>query len=222
MGIFSRFFKVGQAHLNKAVEKLEDPSVMIDQAIADRKKSIDTMQDRVAGVIATQRQTEAQYNQELEKVETWEANAQKAIEKSNEDLARKALARMNEHKANADALEPQVNAQKSTVAELKRDLQKAKDDLASFEREKHVLLAQSEAAKVKKDVYEARTNLSKDSSGGLMDRMRERTKREAAEAEAMSELATDSTSLDDEFAELNSSPSSVDDQLAAMKAKMNS
>ena len=40
MSIFSRIFKIGQAKVNKVVDGLEKPELMLDQAIRDKGEQI--------------------------------------------------------------------------------------------------------------------------------------------------------------------------------------
>ena len=65
MSIFGRLFKVGQANANKAIDKLEKPEVMLDQAIRDQEKAIAEAKKSVQGVIATERQVKGLLDQEL-------------------------------------------------------------------------------------------------------------------------------------------------------------
>jgi phage shock protein A len=93
MGIFSRIFKIGEAHANKAIDTLEKPEVMLEQAIRDKDKQIREARKAVQGVIATERQTKFQLNQEQESIRTWEAKDEAALRAVKEDLAVKALNR---------------------------------------------------------------------------------------------------------------------------------
>jgi phage shock protein A len=225
MSIFSRIFKIGQASANKVIEKFEKPELMLEQAIADKDKQIREMKQSIQQVIATERQTKAQLEREKSEKFQWEQKAEAAMRVGREDLAVKALERASEHEARAVALEPSWQSQQSSVAELKQEVVKVEAELAEFRRNKDFIIAQSKAAQVKKDIYEAKAKItSKNSADDLMARMKAKAERQTYEAEAAKEMAstTGSTVLEDEFKSLASGAGNpnVQVKLDALKAKL--
>ena len=225
MGIFSRLFKIGQAHTNKALDSMEKPEVMLDQAIRDQEKAIREAKQKVQAVIATERQSKALLAKEEDNKGVWEQKAQKALMAGNEDLATKALVRAEEHEQKASSLRPGWENQRQSVDSLKAAVTKMEGELAELKRNKDIIIAQSKAAEVKKQIYEAKAKISKNKSTDLIERMKAKSERMSYEAEAAEEMAevTGGDSLEKEFAALESGPaasSDVQDKLAAMKAKL--
>ena len=225
MSIFSRIFKIGQAHANKAIDSMEKPEVMLDQAIRDQEKQIREARQKVQAVIATERQTKNLLNKESSAKAEWEQKAQRALSAGNEELATKALVRAEEHERNAASMQPQWDSQRSSVEGLKTTIQKMENELAELKRNKDIIIAQSKAAEVKKEIFEAKAKIGKNKSSDLIERMKAKAERTSYEAEAAEELAgVGGDSLEDEFKALDSGPAvsdSVQDKLAALKAKMN-
>jgi len=225
MSIFSRLFKIGQAHANKIVDDLERPEVMLDQAIKDQETQISEVRKRIQAVIATERKHLAMMLKEQENQGQWENRAQKALQAGDESLATKALVRAEEHDRNAKGLEPQWKAMKEDVEKLKGALRKMEDDIAELRRNKDIIIAQSKAAEVKKEIYEAKAKIGKSNSSDLIARMKAKAERTSYEAEAAEELADGAgDQLEAEFSKLESGPAAsaaVQDRLAAMKAKLN-
>jgi phage shock protein A len=211
MGIFSRIFKIGEAHANKAIDSLEKPEVMLEQAIRDKDKQIREARKAVQGVIATERQTKFQLNKEQESKRTWEAKAEAALRAGKEDLAVKALNRASEHEQKAQSMETAWTSQRQSVDALKSDINKMEDELKEFKRNKDFIIAQSKTAQVKKDIYEAKAKV-------------ERQSFEADAAQEMAESMSDSDSLEQEFESLDSTTvdAGVADKLAALKARVKS
>ena len=225
MGIFSRIFKVGQAHANKAIDGLEKPEVMLEQAIRDQEKAIREAKQKVQQVIATERQSKALLGKEEENKIVWEQKAQKALMAGNEDLATKALVRAEDHGQKAASLRPGWENQRQSVDSLKAAVTKMESELAELKRNKDIIIAQSKAAEVKKQIYEAKAKIGKNNSTDLIERMKAKSERMSYEAEAAEEMASVSggDTLEKEFAALESGPvasSDVQDKLAAMKAKL--
>ena len=224
MSIFGRIFKVGQAGVNKAIDKLETPELMLDQAIRDKEKQIKEAKQAVMSCIATEKQTKALLNKDKLEQSNWEAKAETALRAGREDLAMKALSRAAEHEKKALEMEPRCQEQRTQIDSLKQDIRRIEDELAEFKRNRDFIIAQSKASEVKKQIYQAKAKISnKHNADDLMARMRAKAERSSHEADAAAEMAADSgDSLENEFAGLGESSASkaVDDKLAALKAKL--
>lgn len=226
MSIFSRIFKIGQASANQVVDKLEKPELMLEQAIRDKEKQIREAKQAIQSCIATERQTKAQLEKEKAEKFNWEQKAEAAMRSGREDLAVKALERASEHEQRMTALEPNWQSQRQSVDELKQEIITMDNEVAEYRRNKDFIIAQSKAASVKKDIYEAKARITKkDDADDLMARLKAKAERQGFEADAAKELAdtVKPTSLEDEFKEIGggSSNPAVADKLAALKAKMN-
>ena len=226
MSIFSRFFKVGQATLHKLVDRMEDPEKMLDQAVRDKGNQIREAKKAIQECIATERQTKATLDKEKTEKFSWEQKAEAALKAGKEELAVKALSRATEHEQKAKLLETNWQQQRNNVEALKKDIMKLEDELADFKRNKDFIVAQSKAASVKKQIYEAKAKIgTKDTSDDLMARLKSRAERDSYEAEAAEELADTfegGDSLEKEFDQLGSGTVNVDVQnkLNAMKMKL--
>ena len=227
MSIFRRIFKIGQASVNKALDDMEKPEIMLDQAIRDKTEQIRDAKKAIQSCIATERQAKTLLEKEKADRMAWEQKAEMALKAGKEDLAVQALQRASEHEQKAATLQENWQSQRDAVDSLKKDIQKMDDQLAEFKRNKDFIIAQSKAAEVKKNIYEAKARISKKASSAddLMARMKAKAERSNYEAEAAQEMADsfDGTdTLDKEFADLGDSTASVDvnNKLAALKAKL--
>ena len=226
MSIFSRIFKIGQAKVNKVVDGLEKPELMLEQAIRDKGEQIRDAKRALQSVIATERQSKSLLNKSREEAAMWEKKAERAMAAGKEDLAIKALSRAEQASSQASSMEPNWKGQKASIDKLKADIQKMEDGLSEIKRNKDFIIAQSKTAEVKKQIHEARAKASKNSGvDDLMARMKAKAERSTFEAEAAEELADTfdgSDSLDKEFDELGqtSASVSVQEKLAAMKSRL--
>ncbi|MFQ3241847.1 MAG: phage shock protein A [Lentimonas sp.] len=226
MSIFSRIFKVGQASANKLVDKIEKPELMLEQAIRDKDKQVREAKKAVQSCIATERKTKALLEKDKAEKFAWEQKAEAAMRANNEELAIKALQRATEHEQKAQTMQSQWQSQRQAVDDLKKDILMMENELAEFKRNKDFIIAQSKAAEVKKDIYEAKARISdRHSADDLMARMKAKAEQQGFEADAAKEMATSfdtGDSLEKEFENLGTSGASVEvqDKLAALKAKM--
>ena len=225
MSVFSRIFKVGEAKLNKVVDSLEKPELMLEQAIRDKTKQISDVKKSVMAVIATERQSKAMLDKEKAEQASWEQKAEAALKAGKEDLAVKALSRASEHESKAKTMEATWSGQRANVDQLKQEIVKLEDELAEFKRNKDFIIAQAKTAEVKKEIYQAKARIHNDKSADdLMARMKAKAERASFEADAAQEMADSSggDSLEKEFEGLGATNPSDDvaAKLAAMKAKM--
>ncbi len=225
MGILSRMFKIGQAEANQLLDKMEKPDKMIDQAIRDREKQIAEARAAIVKVIATEKQTKAELDRALRTKDDWTRKAELALRAGKEDLAAQALQRAEECEREAGVYQPQWQTQHAESAKLKQALQEMERDLTSLKRERNLIVAQSKAAEVKQDIYNAKAKVGKSNTDDLIERMRAKAQQSSHEADAAGELLQNdgANALEKEFANLEQQQvsSSVAEKLAAMKAQMN-
>lgn len=225
MGFFKRLFKVGEAHANQAVDALENPEVMLEQAIRDKEEEIKEAKQSVMQCIATEKGTRTELEKEKKLKSDWEKKAELALRKGDEELAGKALTRAAQHEENTKTLSSSWKKQKAAVNDLKSTITGMENQLAEYRRTKDTLIAQSKTASLKKEVYEAKARIGKDNSADdLMARMKSKIQREENEADAAQEMSDTfgEEALESEFAELDNSAAddAVQAKLAAMKAKI--
>ncbi|PID26921.1 MAG: hypothetical protein CR982_07685 [Candidatus Cloacimonadota bacterium] len=229
MGFFSRLFKIGEAKANQIADSLEKPELMLDQAIRDKEKQLKEAKESVQKVIAEERRMKAMLDKELGQKEMWESKANSALSAGKEDLAVKALQRSEEHESNSKSLTSQWEGLKSQVDELKNIIRKSQDEVAEIKRNKELLIAQSKASEVKKDIFQAKAKIGRKSdTEDLISRMKAKAENSKFEAEAAQEMAEDldgKDSLEKEFSSLEANndvvSDSIQEKLAAMKAKIN-
>ncbi len=226
MSIISRLFKIGEAKANKAMDGLEKPELMLEQAIRDKDKQIKDAKKSVQACIATERQTKALLEREKADKTTWAKKAEAALNAGNEELAVKALTRFGEHEKKAASLETNWKSQRTSVDTLKQEIFKLEDELAEFKRNKDFIIAQSKASETKKQIYEAKAKIQKgNGADDLMARMKAKAERSAFEADAAKEMAETyggGDSLEKEFESMGevSADAEVQKKLAALKEKL--
>jgi len=225
MGIFKRLFKIGQASANKAVDSLESPELMLDQAIRDKEGEVKEAKRSVMECIATERQTKAELDKEKAGKNEWAKKAEVAVGAGNDDLAVKALGRSDEHATRAKSLEVSWKQQRQSVDGLKASIVSMENELAEYKRNKDFILAQNKTAELRKKISTTKAKMSKgDGADDLMARLKAKADRSANEAEAAEEMAESfgGDSLESEFSELEGQTTDNDmqDRLAKLKEKM--
>jgi phage shock protein A len=217
MGLFDRIRRVVSSNLNDMVSKAEDPEKMLEQAILEMQEDLVQLRQGVAQAIAAQKRTEKQYNDAQNEINKWQRNAQLALQKGDENLARQALERKKSFTDSGSALKESLDQQTTQVETLKRSLIQLESKISEAKTKKEMLKARITAAKAQEQLQGMVRGMNTSSAMSAFERMEEKVLMQEARAQSAGELA--GTDLESQFAKLEAG-SDVDDELAALKAQM--
>lgn len=227
MGLFKRISDIITANLNEMTEGLEDPEMMLRQAVREMEQSIADATQETAKVLANEKLLVKELASNRQQALDWQAKAEKAVNSDDDGLARKALARKQEHQKLVTALEDQLKHTQETTKTLKHQLDGMQAKLAEAKRNLATLSARKKAADFRKKMHtsalDAEIGTVSDDAFAKFDRLKEKVERAEAEAEALAELRGGSR-MDDDLDLAASTPAedSLDAELAALKKKKNS
>ncbi len=223
MGIFQRFSDIISANLDDLTEGFEDPEKMLKQAVREMEATIAEVTNQTAKAMAN----ETTLSRELERNRTqekqWQGRAEKAVEEDNDDLARKALVRKNEHDKLVVALEDQLESAREASDSLRHQLAAMKAKLAEGKRNLATLSARKRAADFRKKMETQAAGLAPDvdqTAFAKFDRMKARVEQAEAEVAAMAELRGMGVDTDAEDDESLDEGINVSNELAEMKRKL--
>ena len=146
MGLFDRVRRLVSANLNDLVNKAEDPEKILEQSILEMQEDIVQLRQGVALAIAAQKRTEKQYNDAASEINKWQRNAQLALQKGDENLARQALERKKTFSETSTSLKTSLDQQIAQVDSLKRNLIQLESKLSEAKTKKEMLKARITAA----------------------------------------------------------------------------
>ncbi|MEH2043898.1 PspA/IM30 family protein [Nostoc sp.] len=217
MGLFDRIKRVVSSNLNDLVNKAEDPEKMLEQAILEMQEDLVQLRQGVAQTIASQKRSEKQYNDAQNEINKWQRNAQLALQKGDENLARQALERKKTYTDTSAALKASLDTQSTQVETLKRNLIQLESKISEAKTKKEMLRARITTAKAQEQLQGMVSGMNTSSAMAAFERMEEKVLMQEARAQSAGELA--GADLESQFARLEGS-SDVDDELAALKAQM--
>ncbi|MFM7408807.1 MAG: PspA/IM30 family protein [Cuspidothrix sp.] len=217
MGLFDRLKRVVSANLNDLVNKAEDPEKMLEQAILEMQEDLVKLRQGVAQAIAAQKRTEKQYNDVQTEINKWQRNAELAIKKGDENLARQALERKKTCTETSTALKTSFDQQNIQVDTLKKNLIQLESKISEAKTKKEMLKARITAAKAQEQLGNMVSGMNTSSAMAAFERMEEKVLIQEARAQSTAELVE--ADLEHQFASLEAG-SDVDDELAALKASL--
>ena len=226
MGLFKRISDIISANLNELTEGLEDPEKMLKQAIREMVESIGSATTQTAKSMANEKRLARELHRNQEQADRWQQRASQAVAGGDDELAKKALTRRNEHQKLTLALEDQIATALESSAMLKHQLEGMKAKLSEAKRSLASLTARQRAANFRKQMACQDAGICtevEENAFAKFDRMKNKVEQAEAEAEAMSELRSSDAvvvSVDDEDVFSNDDDLDVSAELAQMKAKL--
>ncbi|MCT2534978.1 PspA/IM30 family protein [Aquibacillus koreensis] len=215
---FSRVKTVVGSELNAMLDKAEDPVKMLDQFMREMESDIREVESAVAKQIANEKMLKRKHDDAQALVDKRQAQAEKAIEAGNEDLARRALQDKKTQDQQATSLKESWERAKTDADQLRTKLDEMKKEYQDMKLKKDSLKARAESAKTRTKMNRTMSSIGNDDSKRGFERMEEKVMQFEAEADTSEDLSAASKSLDDEFDNLEND--GVDDELAALKKKM--
>jgi phage shock protein A len=229
MGLFQRIFKIGEAKANKAVDSLENPVEMTQQAIRDLKKKLQSGLEAEAQlkamVIGMRTDAQKSHNEAT----VWEERANALLDKAEKGeipqadgdrlaaealTKQKALIDLSDRKnAQADSQEQSLNGVDDKIKELRNLIKETEEHLTE-------LTARAKTAEASKAINKELTSIGLDNTKALIQRMELKVSADENLAAAYGSLEEHNTDTETEIKKiLSTSTPSSSDALQALKAK---
>jgi phage shock protein A len=217
MKFFARVSDIISSNVNDLLDRAEDPEKMVKLLIVEMEEHIEKARESAAKAIAGEKLLEANLQKNREAAADWQAKAEAAIERGEDDLARKCLERKKDHEKIAESLQPQWEAARRTSDALKADFRRLEEKVEDARRRRDALIARQLAAQAQKEVASIAPAMSKaQQSFAKFDRMEQKVEQIEAEAQALVELSDTDRDLTKEV-EHSLRQAEIDVEMAALK-----
>lgn len=229
--ILGRMAQLAKANINALLDRAEDPQKMLDQLIRDYTNSIAEAENAVAQTVGNLRLAERDHEQDTKLAADWGQKAAAASNKADQEreadnqeeadrwdkLARVAIGKQIQFENEAKQAEPMIASQTEVVNKLKDGLAVMKDKLSELKSKRDSLVARQRTAEAQTKVNDALGTINVLDPTSELSRYEDRVRR--AEALAQGKMEVASSSIEDQFAELetDSSQIEIEQRLAALK-----
>jgi len=224
MGIFSRLKTVISSNINDLISKAEKPEKMLNQLIIDMQTQLLESKKAVALAIADEKKLARELENQETQAQEWERKAMMAVNVGQDDLAKEALLRKQEHDNASAEYRKQWESQKASVEKLKESLRELQTKIEEAQRKKNLLIARAKRAEAQQKIQSTISSLDGNRTAfDAFDRMAQKVDQMEAQAEAAMELEdlSKNSNLEKRFNELEKSTASADLLLENLKKKMN-
>ncbi|MBT1710693.1 PspA/IM30 family protein [Fulvivirgaceae bacterium PWU5] len=230
MNIFKRLFRIGQAEIHAAVDKMEDPIKMTEQGLRELRTDLAEATEAYAKVKALAIRTE---NDQLHRQQESKSYAEKAIlimQKAQsgqvdlgkaEELAREALSLYKRYSVESEELGLQAVALQQSSREMQRNAEILKENMEKWEKELRTLKTRLNVSNATVQVNKQLAHVDSNGIIGMLERMKSKVEDQEALSKAYGEISRDKNSKKDELDSLLKNDSfSIEKDLQAIKDKL--
>ncbi len=230
MNIFKRLFRIGQAEIHAAVDKMEDPIKMTEQGLRELRADLSEATEAYAKVKALAIRTE---NDQLQRQQESRSYGEKAIlimQKAAsgqvdmvkaEDLAREALSLHKKYYLESEALGEQVVALQQSSREMLHNTEILRENMDKWEKELRTLKARVKVSKATEQVNKQLAHVDSHGIISMLERMKSKVEDQEALSKAYGEISRERNSRKEELDSLlKHDSSSIEKDLQAIKEKL--
>lgn len=223
MAILERFGDIISANINAIIDKMEDPSKMIDQYLRNMMEDFAEVKKSTAGVMAEETRTKRLVDENQAEVAKYAEYAKKALAAGNEGDARTFIAKKQElENLGAGMMTAYASAHENAV-KMRQMHDKLASDIETLKSRREMIKAKVAVANTQETLNKATTFVN--STQGAMsafNRMEEKASKMLDEANAMSELNStpvdEAKALEEKYA--SKGGASVDEELDSLKKEL--
>jgi phage shock protein A len=220
MGLWTRLKRSMRALFGGAIERTEDPELILQQTIRDMRDRIPDLNNSVAQVMATEKLL-AKNKERLEaQVVDLDSKIKASIKMSRDDIATAYIGQLQQ--AQLD-LQKTVHQHEHAQLASKQALKARDNYMLQMQRrtaEAMQLINQSKQAKLQEQLAQTMASFQLGDDAGTFDEMRDKIDRRAAAAEAKMQLGTSSVDTQMQEIEREAMDMQLQDKLLSYKKEM--
>ena len=216
MRVLERVSMLIRANLNDLIDKAEEPEKMLKQIMLDLHNQYIQVKTQLAVALTEQHMVERRTAETGTKAAEWMRKAELAVDRGEDELAKRALERHNSMTQTVILFAEQAEEHKKDVELLRETLVQLEAKLREVEGKKTLLLSQHRTTRARTRAAKATFEASGSAPMATLGRIEEKVREESARGTALSELNDDD--LDATFARMERAEQ-LERQLNELKAR---
>lgn len=222
--ILQRFKDIMSANVNAALDKMEDPSKMIDQYLRNMESDLGKVKAETASVMAEENRAKRAYQECEADMNKMQVYAEKAVQAGNDADAREFLSRKQKLGNQLPNLKQMYDLAAGNAIKMREMHDKLVRDIAGLNSRRDSIKAKIAVAKTQDKINKIGSSMTGVSNNmSAFDKIEAKADKMLDEANAMAELNASSQkdNVDDLMDKYDKpADSSLEDELAALKSKL--
>ena len=223
MGILGRFRDIMASNINALLDKVEDPSKMVDQYLVNMSKDLAAVRKETAAVMAEEARCSRLLNDNQTEVERYLSLAERALMAQNDDDARVFLNKKQELESTGAGLLTAFEVAKSNADKMRQMHDKLVKDINELQARKNMIKAKASVAKTQERINKFSAPNTGRGGAAAFDRMEAKVNQKLDAANAMAELnqapIDEAMALEEKY-KVGTRGANVEDELEAMKRRL--
>lgn len=222
MGIISRFKSIMESNINATLDKLEDPSKLVDQALRDLNEDLVKVKKETASVMAEEKRCQRAFIELNNEMDNYNKAIKASLLAGNEDDARVLIAKKNEKQVELDSINQALKVAQANSQKMRDMHDKLVSDINTLNRRRQKIKSQVAMAEVQKRVNKVSSSINTASSLDQFSRMEAKAQNMLDSALSEAELNAqkdDTQDLLDKYSG-NNTDQAVEDEISKLKAEL--
>lgn len=222
MSIIKRFSDIMSSNINALLDKMEDPSKMIDQLLRNLQDDLNKVKAETAGVMAEEARAKRELDECRAEINKMQDYAARAVKSGNDDDARKFLEKKVQLTGKELDIKKSYELSANNAEKMKQMHQKLASQIQELDGRRDAIKAKVATARVQEKINKIGSSIT-GAQGNLsaFDRMEEKANRMMDEAQAMADLNNQGEDeIEDLMDKYNTPETSVEDELNTLKLSL--
>lgn len=220
MGLWARISRVFRASTGAALDKIENPELVLQQTIRDMRDRVPELNNSVAQVMATERLL-AKNNENLQKqVVDLDSKIKASVKMGRDDIATAYIGQLQQAQLDLE----RTSAQLELAGAASKNALKARDNyvlnMKKRTSEAMQLISAAKQAKLQEQLAQTMEGFNIGDDASTFNEMREKIERRVASAEAKLQLGTSSVDSQMQDIEREAMDIQLQDKLLEYKSQM--
>ena len=223
MGILGRFKDIMSSNVNALLDKMEDPSKMVDQMLINMNKDLAQVKVETAGVMAEEHRCKRLLEDNKAKIADYESYAERAVLAGNDSDAITLLAKKQEYESAGAGLQTAYEAARANADKMRQLHDKLVKDINALNTRKAAVKAKESVARTQEHINKFSMPSAGRGGAEAFSRMEDKVNRRLDTANALADLNSepvDAAKALEEKYKSGANNSSVQNELEAMKARL--
>lgn len=220
MGLWTRITRLFRASTGAALDKMEDPEMVLQQSIRDMRDRVPELNNSVAQVMATERLLSKNKDRLEEQVVDLDSKIKASVKMGRDDIATAYIGQLQQAQLDLE----RTGAQLDHAQLASKQAMKARDNyvlqLKNRTQEAMQLISASKQAKLQEQLAQTMQSFDLGDDASTFTEMREKIDRRVAAAEAKLQLGTSSVDTQMQDIEKEAMEMQLNDKLLAYKQQM--
>lgn len=220
MGLWARISRIFRAGTGAAIDRMENPELVLQQTIRDMRDRVPELNQAVAQVMATERLL-AKNKENLEKqIVDLDSKIKASVKMNRDDIATAYIGQLQQAHIDLQRTEIQLEQAKETSAQALKARDNYVLNMKKRSDEAIQLINAAKQAKLQEQLAQTMNTFNIGDDSSTFNEMREKIDRRVAEAEAKLQLGTSSVDAKMQDIEREAMDIQLQDKLLEYKSQM--